>query len=655
MSDATLWGRGRINKIMKIIVGDMRRIRLYLCICVFVLLLMPWGRGVLAKEWVPPLTISGSLGLNYRTLTSPEGRRTVSRQGLGSLYASSYLYRPWLATTDMALTLALDASESEGGRSQNVENKSSVLAGVINLNILPKSRTPFSLRYSRTDTRVDSAALSSDALIVLGGGDATTNKLGLTQSYVAEGGHRARLVYDNNRWESDNNGIYEDQTAAINIELLGLKQRLTLNGKVNEASRSRTASINESTLVDAVHYYYPTKSLRVDTRASVYDMERGFDVPSSNMQGGTLSSQVNQFSSSVYYRPYNNSPWSLSAGARVFDMAGNNAGSLNDSKNFSATSGGYYQYNRRLRFSFNASYSKGDSDRDRGRDPNTIPTSDPTLPTSDRNTTSTEVSRQRIGALFQSDTHAFWKAKYYWFADASFDNVSRKQTISQEMDPLSEQMLDSNDQYYAASLGHSLSRSWFTEGGAVFRTSLSQSLSEGYSAESGDNALREETSLTLNWIKNVGGGSTYVQLTGSQGMDFRNTETIGERYMVWFQANHEQRISRRSTLSGNVSAQYVLHDFESAVTDSEITTTTVQVNYRNRAIFSIPKLGFSSNLRLSRASEERGIDYYEWENRFDHIIGQLTSSLSHRIIENNNQEYGDQRYTLFLFSVERRF
>ncbi len=619
----------------------MRRIRLYLCICVFVLLLMPWGGGVLAKEWMPPLTISGSLGLNYRTLTSPEGRRTVSRQGLGSLYASSYLYRPWLATTDMALTLALDGSESSGGISQNVETKSSILAGVINLNVLPKSRTPFNLRYSMTDTRVDSTALSSDALIVLGGGDSTTRKLGLTQSYIAEGGHRARIIYDNNRWESDNNGIYEDQTAAINIELLGSKQRLTLNGKVNEASRSKTASINESTLVDAVHYYYPTKSLRVDTRASVYDMERGFDVPSSNMQNGTLSSQVNQFSSSVFYRPYNNSPWSLSAGARVFDMAGKNAGSLSDSKNFSATSGGYYQYNRRLRFSFNASYSKADRDS-RGSDPNTAPISDP-------NTMSTEVSRQRIGALFQSDTHAFWKAKYYWFADASFDNVSRKRTISQEMDPLPDQM-ESNNQYYAASLGHSLSRSWFTEGGAVFRTILSQSLSEGYSEESGDNALREETSLTLNWIKNAGGGSTYVQLTGSQGMNFRNTETIGERYMVWFQANHEQRISRRSTLSGNVSAQYVFHDFEGAATDSEITTTTAQVNYRNRAIFSIPKLGFSSDLRLSRASEERGIDRYEWENRFDHMIGQLTNSLSHRIIE-----YDNQRYTLFLFSVERRF
>ncbi|NOY73710.1 MAG: hypothetical protein GXP14_15325 [Gammaproteobacteria bacterium] len=631
---------------MKIIVGDMGRIRLYLCICVFVLLLMPWGGWVLAKEWMPPLTISGSLGLNYRTLTSPDGRRTVSRQGLGSLYASSYLYRPWLATTDMALTLALDGSESQGGRSQNVETKSSILAGVINLNILPKSRTPFNLRYSMTDTRVDSTALSSDALIVLGGGDMTTNKLGLTQSYVAEGGHRARFIYDNNRWESDNNGIYEDQTAAINIELLGSKQRLTLNGKVNEANRSKTASTNESTLVDAVHYYHPTKSLRVDTRASVYDMKRGFDVPSLNMQRGTFSSQVNQFSSSVFYRPYNNSPWSLSAGARVFDMAGKNAGLLNDSKNFSATSGGYYQYNRRLRFSFNASYSKAESERDsdsRGSDPNINPISEPS-------SNSMEVSRQRIGALFQSDTHAFWKAKYYWFADASFDNVSRKRTISQEMMGSLPDQSDSNEQYYAASLGHSLSRSWFTEGGAVFRTILSQSLSEGYSAESGDNALREETSLTLNWIKNAGGGSTYVQLTGSQGMDFRNTETIGERYMVWFQANHEQRISRRSTLSGNVSAQYVFHDFESAVTDSEITTTTAQVNYRNRAIFSIPKLGFSSDLRLSRASEERGIDRYEWENRFDHMIGQLTSSLSHRIIK-----YDDQRYTLFLFSVERRF
>ncbi|VAW83108.1 hypothetical protein MNBD_GAMMA16-431 [hydrothermal vent metagenome] len=586
--------------------------RLHLCIFVFVLLLMPWGGWVSAKEWMPPITLSGSLGFNYRTLGAPEGRRTVSRQGLGSLYASSYIYRPWLATADMALTLSMDGSESSGGKSQEVETKSSIVSGVLNLNVLPKSRTPFNLRYSVTDTRVDNAALSSDALIVLADGDATTSKLGLTQSYIAEGGHRVRFIYDNNSWESDNNGIYEDQTAAIEIDMRGPRQRLTLNGKVNEATRSKTASRNESTLFDATHYYFPTKGLRVDTRVSAYEMERDFDVPSANMQRGVSASQVNQLSSFLFYRPRNNSPWSLSGGLRVFDMSGENAGLSNDSENLSATFGGYYQYNRRLRFDFSSSYSQTDS-----------------------NAISAEVHRERVGALFQSDMHTFWKAKYHWFVDASFDNVGQQ---------------DSNEQYYAVSLGHNLSRSWFTEGGATFRTSLAQSLSEGYSAETGDNALREETSVTLNWNKHAAGGSTYVQLTGSRGVTFRNSDNIGERYMGWFQINHEQSISRRSSLSGNVSAQYVFHDFESSGRDSEITTATAQVNYRNRAIFSIPRFSFNSDLRLSRASEERGVDRYEWENRLDHAIGQLTTSLSHRIIR-----YDDKRYAFLFFRVLRHF
>jgi len=586
--------------------------RLHLCIFVVLLLLMPWSGWVSAKEWMPPITLSGSLGFNYRTLDGPEGRRTVSRQGLGSLYASSYIYRPWLATTDMALTFAMDGSESRGGKSQEVETKSSIVSGVLNLNILPKSRTPFNLRYSVTDTRVDSTALSSDALIVLADGDATTRKLGLTQSYIAEGGHRVRFIYDNNRWESDNNGVYEDQTGAVEIDLRGPKQRLTLNGKVNEATRSKTGSINESTLFDAAHYYYPTRGLRVDTRASAYDMERGFDVPSANLQSGISAFQVNQLSSSIFYRPHNNSPWSLSGGLRVFDMSGENAGESNESENISGTFGGYYQYSRRLRFNFNTSYSQADS-----------------------NAISTEVNRQRVGALFQSDMHGFWKAKYHWFVDASFDNAGQE---------------NGNEQYYAMSIGHNLSRSWVTEGGAVFRASLAQSLSEGYSAETEKNALREETSVTLNWNKHADGGSTYVQLTGSQGVNFRNTDKIGERYMGWFQINHEQRISRRSSLSGNVSAQYVFHDFEGAGTDSEVTTATAKINYRNRAIFSIPRFSFNSDFRLSRASEERGVDRYEWENRLDHAIGQLTTSLSHRIIE-----YNDNRYAFLFLRMLRHF
>ncbi|TPW17599.1 MAG: hypothetical protein FD130_600 [Halothiobacillaceae bacterium] len=61
-------------------------------------------------------------------------------------------------------------------------------------------------------------------------------------------------------------------------------------------------------------------------------------------------------------------------------------------------------------------------------------------------------------------------------------------------------------------------------------------------------------------------------------------------------------------------------------------------------------LGFSSDLMVSQASDEEGVDRHEWENRLDYAIGQLTTSLSHRVIE-----YDNLKYNLTFFRVERHF
>ncbi len=596
--------------------------RKYIALCC--LLACTFGGVGVAAEWGAP-TVSGSLGYNYRSLTGVDGADSVSHQTLGSLFVNSYIGRPWIGLADLALTGALSGSSSDGSQGDSVDSDSRILTGTLNLNMLPQSRSPFNLRYMVTDTRVDVAAVNTDAFVVLNDGDSTAKKLGLTQSYTWEAGHRLRATYDNNEWSSENNGDYSDETAALSLDMRGSGYHVIANAKTHEATRSVGSLVNTSDTLDVTHYYYPSKSWRVDTRASVYSSERGFDVPSANDQSGISSTEITQLSSFGFWRPADK-PWSLSAGVRLFDMAGENDGDVpdrNESQNLNATLGGFYRYNERMRYDFSLAYM-----------------------TSTSNNIDSDVNRARVGMLYQSDMLVFKEFKYQWYTNVSGDGVF--QSTGEE----DETRINLN-----ASLGHNVQRSFLFENALSFRISGSQVLTSAYTDVARDGGLesdstsdvqRLEHSITMNLNHSSVGATSYAQMTLSDGRSFGASEM--DQQMVWFQVYRDQRVSRNRTLSGNLSVQYVNQNYATDAVDSEVTTGTAKVAFRETALFSVPRLGFLSDLLLSKASDEQGVDRKEWENRLDYSIGQLVSSFSHRIIE-----YDDRRYQVTFFRIERQF
>lgn len=562
---------------------------------------------------IAPINWSGSLGYNLRLLDGSQEQRTLSRQLFGSLHGNTYIYRPWFATTDGSVTLALDNSDSSDpdpgdGTSYN-QVDSSIATGVLNLNVLPQSRSPFYMRYSLSDTRVDNTALDTDAFIILGDADSTSHKLAMRQSYLFDQGHRGYLTYDNNRWSSERNGYYTDESLGAEIDLKGKKQRFTTNLRSQRATRSVSSEENSSGLVDAAHYFTPNRDFRVDTRVNVYTVERDFDVPSSNTQSGTGSTDLTQASSFVFFRPAN-SRWSLSGGIRLFDMTGENNGLQNESQNLSLTGGGFYQYNKRLRFDASASYTQVDA-----------------------NSIETDVNRQHGGMLYQSDLILWRGYTYNWFGSAAMDNVA-----------------DSLDSFqtYTGSASHTIARSWPQENGNVYRISGSQAFTGSYFTEFEEEQTRIDNTVSAGWTRNVGAAASYVRFTISDRRAFGWDE--GDQQFYNFQANRTQQITRRSSLSGNLTLQLVEQHFTRVKQDTSVTTATGRVDYRDSAIFGVPKLGFLSSFLMSVASEEAGLDRLEWENRLDYHIGQLTSSLSLRYID-----YEAIDYWLTYFRIERHF
>jgi hypothetical protein len=116
------------------------------------------------------------------------------------------------------------------------------------------------------------------------------------------------------------------------------------------------------------------------------------------------------------------------------------------------------------------------------------------------------------------------------------------------------------------------------------------------------------------------------------------------------QLNRQQQITRRNSLSGSITIQRVLQNYDGAVNYPGVTTTTGRFDFNSVALFGVPRLRFNSNLNISLAAQEEGVDRREWGNRLDYLIGQLTTSVSHRFIQ-----YDDRQYRLVFFSIFRQF
>lgn len=569
------------------------------------------GQGF-AAEWLP-LNLSGSVGYAYRLLEGTNDQQTTSHQALGSLFANSYIWRPWLGTTDIAMTVAADSSDatSDAGLG-DISTDSNIVTGTWNLNMLPQSRSPFNLRYAATDTRVDNTTVDTDAVVLFAGGDSKARKLGLQQGYVFSGGSRVFANYDNNRWYSERSGYYQDQLATLQGEALGKEQRLSVNGRYQEATRSITNERNENTFTDVSHYYFPTRSLRIDSKASASHLDRSFEVPSSTQLGPAVS-DITQVSSFFFFRPALGK-LTLSGGGRLFSFAGENTGAAlsNESQNVSGNLGAFYQFNKNLRLDASVGYS-----------------------TTESNTLSQNVARQRAGVLYQSDMLLLKGLTYTWWANGAFDNLDDSQEEDME-------------QTVSTTGSHSVSKVWAMERAGSLRISGSQSLGSIYATLESANTLRLEHNVTTGWTQSAGAGMSLLQLTLTDRRNFGDTE--GDQQFVNFQATRNQQLTRRNSLSGNITLQRVLHDFAADTDDAAVSTATARVDFLSNGLFGVPRLTFNSNFLLSRASDDERLDRQEWGNQLGYAIGQLTTGLSHRFIR-----YDDEQYQLLFFRVDRHF
>lgn len=568
--------------------------------------------GLCVALWTAPavafelVDVSGSVGYTYRAITGSSSSDASSNQLRAAVNAQSYLWQPWFATLTAGLRLTQDATDYQGA---GTKTDTTVLTGDLDLNVLSQSRTPFSLSYRSSDSRVDTVQLPN-TVTTLGGREFTTQRLALRQSYFNNQGDRFQARYDRNTWETRGGEDYLDHLIGAEMNLRRPRHTLIAKSSYQEIERNVMDQQTDTVVVNVDHYYHPNRAFRVDSMASHYDSETRATpaIGSTNLGDSTLD--LTQLSSFLFWRPQHR-PLSFSAGVRVFGMSAENAGNQLEQTSVSAMSGVFYQWTKNLRLDANVEGTVIDNDE------------------------RTQSSRQRVGALYQSDLREiFARMTWNWYTSASV----------QHQDFSEESILTS-----VLRVGHDAQRLWLTDGRGTIRLSLSQSASGSQQSGDADQATqRIDHSGSLSWDKYSEGATTMVQLTLADSRGYGDQEDT--QHFANLQLMRTQTLSIRSQLSGNLTVQYVRRDFI-GMRDDDTVAATGQLNFQHRDLFDIAQLRFHSDLRISHAALDEGIDRAEWENRLSYAIGLLDTSASWRYINLDNEE----KYSLIYFQVDRRF
>ncbi len=614
-------------------------------------LLSALSAGPLAAEVLGPVDVSGYLGYNYRSLSENGGQDSLSHQLNGTVNASSYLWQPWLATTDASLTFTQDSSEYSSGQISD-STSSQILTGNIGLNILPKSRAPFTARLQFSDSRVDREQTGGTPVTFVGE-EYSSTYLGLKQLYLGESGDRFQARLDLRSWDSARVGSYSEQSIGLDADVRRAQQRFVARGNYSATDYSASDRENNSTVLDLSHFYYPSRAFRLDSKVSVYDYDRSFLDP--NSQDTRLSStQITQVSSFAFWRPQA-SPWTVSAGMRVsLTDSSPDASVGTDQLQLAANAGVFYRVSQYLRFDANVSANVKDS----------------TDNVSNASVTN-EYYRSRLGALYSSKWYSFDEFMYQWYADGS---------LEYNVDPLSKTV------FADANIGQNFSRTWWpierTTPGSL-RFSFNQAIVVGaargsyasnaaqvekdiYDMEMSSNKLRHSASLAFN--SPLWNGDMLAQVTLSDSREMGDLNAVYQ--LINAQFNCTQEIGGKSLLSGNFTVQQVLSEYDEVIRYSgfddaanryvvpgdvvtrerDTKTSTASIRFEHMRAFGVPRLRFTSNYMVSKISASGALDREDWDNALNYRIGMLDANVSYRVTDTDGRSYD-----LLYFRVMRRF
>jgi len=579
----------------------LRKIILYL---IFTLLMVRVS-GAMAVERSGPQRVWGELSSTYRERQSGSGDgRNTEWENMGSIAASSYIWRPWFALVNGQLNLTVNETDTSG----RPATESEFVTGDLHLSLFPTSRFPFSAYYIENRSQFDDVVFDSDV---------KTTEYGLRQLYRSfDGRHNFRAEYENDqRSDSERDDFLAERLIFATDNRLAdqlIDTDITLDTVENKDADEHTDRY--SITVD--HSSESAINLRFENLLSASTIERDLFDTSSEIE-------IAQLSSYLSWHPKDSKDLRLTGSLRFLENRVNeqSTGATpvvpidSETKVANFGQGLIYQYNDNLQFSESINANQSESE---GELASTL--------------------SEALSARYLADPIITERGDYSWNAGTTYNNLHG--------DIESRQSLDNQ-------FSHSLMKYRVLANGFQMRSNLTQSLSYIYLSQDEDDK-RLDHSYTITW------SDASIQNQSMIRLLFRDRRELNEdddnSQLLNLQYNGTNRIDRYSQFNGNATLQ--LSRQESEGRGRQQTTVNGQLRYRRIQAFQVPGLVFFSELQLSRndsndddfvvdSSQGTGVT---WENTLEYNIGRFEAQVELDFVKSNGGY--DQ---LFKFQVTRSF
>lgn len=502
-----------------------------------------------------------------------------------SINASSYIWRPWFATTRGGLTLSVDESEF----SDQPSEKNQYVTGNVGMDVFPRSRFPTQLFYSQTRNELDDDLLNRDI---------ETTEFDLRQHYRTEdNAHRLRAEYIKNTREDPTATDITGNRILLSTSNQIERNSLGLDLQVDDIEDRFKREKSDSYALTGRHSYNSEKNFTVENLASTSAVENDFIRSVTDIETA-------EFSSLMSWRPGADRDLSITGNLRLSEQllrqtddltTPNDESSRRENATVNLNQGLLYQYSDHLLLqqSVNA---------------NQIESGDNV----------TRISSEAVGFSYTPERIDVGFANYGWNFGSSYvhehGDIETNET--------------SNNRF-----SHSLDNRRRLGERQNLRTSFTQTFTyskrtRGFDREGIDH------SFLVTWTQSSNVDQAVVSL---QLLDARATEEDDELFQLAnLQFNGVLRFDRFTQLSGNATLQWSRReDGDDKSTD---TVANGHLEYLRTRLFDVPRLRFRSRLSLSQQQSEteqlvgeiiENEDNDEsWENSLEYLVGRLEANVN---------------------------
>jgi hypothetical protein len=529
-----------------------------------------------------PLSWTGQLAYNYGYMENA-GNESETTSLLLGLDASGYIWRPWFATTSLALNLGLSNSVTATSSSD-----STVGTGDFSLGIFPGSRFPFSMNYSRTDSRSQSF---QDISRTSGDTSFTVTRLSLRQSYRPRGyGQVYNAWYYLTKYSGEAFDS-ESTTYGLDYSLRFSPHSLALNATHSSSTSSSNTNEPSTDVLSLTHVYTPSNELGVNNLVSVVQTDPG--------DGGAVSKDSQAFSS-FFWRPEHRAV-NVSGGVRLSETQSEGVVTT-VSRGLNTHLGLGYRITRSLNFSANASVG-----------------------TTDSNDTQTLSTAEAASLSYSGGRHQISDFSYSWQWNGGVSNSNTRIEAAGTTASADQQSISSG-------IGHNLGKSWALSQNSSVSGNFSQSVSGSKSSEQDVVAKTLNHSLSLSWNRRGQRGSTYLSSRLSDSRGYGERDTVYDDFGASLISDYA--INRLSSLSGNVDFSASQNETENDAGGKDTSGSSVisgGLGYRNSRPLGIYNLQFSSNLAGSKQLDSSvPTTTLRWDASFRYSLGLLSTTLNFR-------------------------